>query len=221
MHQERMDNIMLLDANRSKKLKFEFDVKKMKEDLNEVSTKIENARSSIEEFNILNKKISFANTAKDIVTMIETEMMDEIREKMKYETMNIFSQLEWKKESFSHIELDEAYNLEMYDTDGFPTVGTCSAGERALLALSFTLALQKVSGYDSMLFIDTPVGRIDTENRINFSNVLKAISKNKQVIITFTTSEYSKEICDVFECINSSFVELVTANEKVTMLKEA
>lgn len=71
-----------------------------------------------------------------------------------------------------------------------------------------------------MLFIDTPVGRIDTENRKNFADVLKNVSKNKQVIITLTTSEYSKEIQNVFEPINSSFVELATVDEKVTTLME-
>ncbi len=108
----------------------------------------------------------------------------------------------------------------MYDVDGYPTVGTCSAGERALLALSFTLALQKVAGYDSMLFIDTPVGRIDSDNRKNFANVLNRVSHSKQVVITLTTSEYSQEIRDVFEPVNSTFVELVHSEEKQTEIME-
>lgn len=220
MHQKRMNNQSLLDINRKKKAKFEIELENLREVLEEIKKQIEKARNSVEEFEMLNKKVNFASRAKNIVSEIETEMMDEVREKMKNETMKIFKELEWKKNSFSHIELDESYNLEMYDTDGFPTVGTCSAGERALLALSFTLSLQKVAGYDSMLFIDTPVGRIDTENRKHFADVLKNVSKNKQVIITLTTSEYSKEIQSVFEPISSTYVELVTIDEKVTTLKE-
>ena len=220
MHQKRMNHLETLETNRRKKAKFENDIEKNRSDLEEIEKQIEKARTSITEFKNINKKITFADKARAIVSEIEVEMMDEVREKMKNETMQIFSDLEWKEESFSKIELDKQYNLEMYDTDGFPTVGTCSAGERALLALSFTLALQKVAGYDSMLFIDTPVGRIDTENRNNFADVLKSVSKNKQVIITLTTSEYSREIQNVFEPINSSFVELETVDEKVTTLLE-
>lgn len=220
MHERRMNNIALLENNRRKKTKFEIDCEKFRNDLVNVKVQIDNARTSIIEFKELNKKIEFASKAKNIVTTIEEEMMDEVRLKITEETMRIFKELEWKKNSFGYIELDEKYNLEMYDVDGYPTVGTCSAGERALLALSFTLALQKVAGYDSMLFIDTPVGRIDTENRSNFADVLRNVSKSKQVIITLTTSEYSKEIQNVFEPINSSFVELVTTNERETTLLE-
>lgn len=220
MHQRRMDHLELLETNRRKKAKYENDIEKYISDLEDIKKQVNKARSSIKEFENINKKIEFANRAREIVSEIEVEMMDEVREKMKNETMQIFSDLVWKKESFGKIELDKQYNLEMYDTDGFPSVGTCSAGERALLALSFTLALQKVAGYDSMLFIDTPVGRIDNENRKNFADVLKNVSRNKQVIITLTTSEYSKEIQSVFEPINSSFVELTTVDEKVTTLME-
>ncbi len=220
MHQRRMEHLDLLETNRRKKAKYENDIEKNIVDLETIKKQIDKARSSIKEFEYINKKIAFADQARNIVSGIEVEMMDEVRDKMKNETMQIFSDLEWKSESFSKIELDEKYNLEMYDVDGFPTVGTCSAGERALLALSFTLALQKVAGYDSMLFIDTPVGRIDTENRRNFADVLKNVSRNKQVIVTLTTSEYSKEIQSVFEPINSSLVELLTADEKVTTIME-
>ncbi len=92
-------------------------------------------------------------------------------------------------------------------------VGACSAAERALLALSFTLALQKVSGYHSMLFIDTPVGRVDLENRANFAAVLRQLSQDKQIIITFTPSEYSQEIRDILEPHISTFKELKTTDE--------
>ena len=220
MHEKRMHNLELLEMNERKKVQYEIDNENLVSKLKNINIQLEKDRKSNEEFKELNEKIDFSNEAREIVADIEKEMMDEVREKIKDETMMIFEALEWKKESFSHINLDEKYNLELYDKDGYPSVGTCSAGERALLALSFTLALQKVAGYDSMLFIDTPVGRIDTENRTNFANVLKNISMNKQVIITLTTSEYSEEIQKVFELIKSSFVELETIDEKITMLRE-
>ncbi|AZV56429.1 hypothetical protein [Clostridium sp. AWRP] len=218
MHQKRIDNTNLVKVNRTRLVTLEVQFGEMKKELKNIENKIKDDMEAINEFNDLNRKIDFAMRSKGIITAIETEMMDEVREKMRCEIMKLFEELEWKKESFSHIELDEMYNLELFDNDEFPSIGTCSAGERALLALSFTLALQKVSGYDSMLFIDTPVGRIDEDNRANFAQVLKNVSMNKQIIITFTNSEYSKEIQNVFEPIRSSFVELVTKDEKVTTL---
>ena len=143
-------------------------------------------------------------------------MMLEVKEKMTTVTMEIFKDLLWKKDTYDHIELDKNYRLELYHKDGFPSVGSCSAAERALLALSFTLALQKVSGYDSMLFIDTPVGRVDTENRSNFAEILSDIAKGKQIIMTFTTSEYSSEIQEVFEEKTNSILILETNDERET-----
>lgn len=219
-HKKRIANMKLLEINNRKLVTFEIEVKNMKSDLNKIKKQIEKDMNAIKDFEEINRKISFAERANKIVSSIEMEMMYEAREEMQIETMRIFSKLEWKKNAFNHIELDELYNLELFDIDGFPTVGTCSAGERALLALSFTLALQKVAGYDSMLLIDTPVGRIDSDNRANFSEVLKNVSINKQVIITLTTSEYSKEIQQIFEPIASSFVELITKDDKVTTISE-
>ena len=81
------------------------------------------------------------------------------------------------------------------------------------MALAFTIAIHKVSGYDNLLFIDTPVGRISDENRTNFAKVLLEVSQTKQIILAFTPSEYSEEIRDVLrKDIVSSYVQLHAAN---------
>lgn len=67
------------------------------------------------------------------------------------------------------IELSDGYRLSLYDCAGYSCAGTCSAAERALLALSFTLAMHEVSGFESPLFIDTPIARASGENRANFA----------------------------------------------------
>ena len=90
----------------------------------------------------------------------------------------------------------------------FQTLGSCSATERALLALSFTLALQKVSMHDSLLFIDTPIGRVDQENRLNFVNTLCEIAKGKQVILTFTPVEYDDKVAAALQGQYASFNKL-------------
>lgn len=80
--------------------------------------------------------------------------------------------------------------------------------------------MHEVSGYDNLLFIDTPVGRVSDYNRRNFSEVLLQLSNHKQIILAFTPSEYSEEIKDVLsENVVSSFNVLKT-DEEVTV-KEA
>ena len=122
----------------------------------------------------------------------------------------------WKKGIYDDIVLEEQYQLDLIHRDGYPCVGSCSAAERSLLALAFTLALHEVSGFNSLLFIDTPVARVSGENRHNFAEVLKHVSENKQLILAFTPDEYSEKIQAIFKPIASTTVHLhmVDTNDK-------
>lgn len=213
MHEQRSKYTEIKKKNDENRIKFEFQLNDAERNLREIHAELQKAIENQAELKVLEKQIKFAEKARNTVQEIEEEMMADTKSKMTGETMDIFQQLDWKTETFSHIELDDTYELELYDNYGYPMVGACSAAERALLALSFTLALQKVSGYDSMLFIDTPVGRVDSDNRLNFASVLKQVSKNKQVIITFSPSEYSQEIKDILEPCASTYKELKTTDE--------
>lgn len=217
-HIERNKHEELISINNQKLGCCKSNLGEIKKELEEIQKKINKAIQEQQELRYINDKISFAKKSRTIVEEIEQEMMLEVKNKMISVTMDIFKDLLWKKDTYDHIELDENYRLELYHKDGLPCVGSCSAAERALLALSFTLALQQVSGYDSMLFIDTPVGRVDTENRANFAKMLSEISRNKQIIMTFTTSEYSNEIKEVFEEEEHSILMLNTNDERETFL---
>ena len=213
LHEQRSKYTEIKKKNDENRIKFELQLSDAEKNLREINAQLQKAIENQTELKVLEKQIKFAQKARTTVQEIEEEMMEDTKSKMTGETMEIFQRLDWKTETFSHIELDDTYELELYDNYGYPMVGACSAAERALLALSFTLALQKVSGYDSMLFIDTPVGRVDSDNRLNFASVLKEVSKNKQVIITFSPSEYSQEIRDILEPCASTYKELKTTDE--------
>lgn len=217
-HEERNKHEELININNQRLGCNNRDIENHEKKLAEVQKDIDKIIQKQKELKYINDKINFAKRSRSIVEEIEQEMMLEVKEKMTKVTMEIFKDLLWKKDTYDHIELDKNYRLELYHKDGFPSVGSCSAAERALLALSFTLALQKVSGYDSMLFIDTPVGRVDTENRSNFAKILSEIAKCKQIIMTFTTSEYSAEIQEVFEEKTNSILMLETNDERETFL---
>ena len=116
------------------------------------------------------------------------------------------------------MEILEDYTFRLLDKYGSQTLGSCSAAERALLALSFTLALQKVSMHDSLLFIDTPIGRVDPDNRQNFVNSLCEIAKEKQVILTFTPAEYDDKVAAAMQGQYASFNKL-QIEDGITVIK--
>ena len=164
------------------------------------------------------RKRDFCESCIKIMKESMQEILDECRMAIQEETFEIFNNLIWKEDAFSKVEILENYSFRLLDKYGNQTLGSCSAAETALLALSFTLALQDVSKHDALLFIDTPIGRVGTQNRTNFMNTLMEIAKNKQVILTFTTTEYDHNVQSIISNNYNSFHSL-TMSEGVTTIK--
>lgn len=104
---------------------------------------------------------------------------------------SIFFKLIWKEATFRDVQLSGSYLISLLNVDGLECLGTCSAAERELSVLSFTLALHKKSGFDAPLVIDTPISRISGILRDKFGKVLRDISGEKQIILYLTEDEYS------------------------------
>ena len=165
-------------------------------------------------------QIEYCKKAKDVLTNVRREILYECRANMQSATFDIFNKLIWKNGSFSKVEIDEDYTFKLLDASNNQTLGSCSAAERALLALSFTLALQEISKHDSLLYIDTPIGRVDPDNRENFMKVLLDISKSKQVILTFTPSEYDGNVQQLLKDKYSTFNTLRMNDNETIIDKE-
>jgi len=166
----------------------------------------------------INSQAEYCKKCRNILKETRLELLAESRYEMEQETLNTFTKLLWKKDAFSKVEILEDYTFRLLDIYGSQTLGSCSAAERALLALSFTLALQKVSMHDSLLFIDTPIGRVDSDNRLNFVNTLCEIAKSKQVILTFTPTEYDEKVAAALQNQYASFSKL-TIEDGITVIK--
>lgn len=168
----------------------------------------------------LTTQMDFCRKALNIVIKTKQVIMDETREKIQSETKKLFFALIWKKKTFKDISISEDYDIDLVHTMGFPCLGSISAAERELLALSFTLALHKISGFDSPILIDTPVARVSDEHRENLGNIFAEISKNKQLILLFTPAEYSPEISKPIEIIGSNKFHIkLSSDEKEAILE--
>lgn len=167
------------------------------------------------ELETIERQKEFCQECSKVLKSCKEEILDECRLQIQAETFEIFNSLIWKKNAFSRVEILEDYAFRLLDAYGAQSLGSCSAAETALLALSFTLALQDVSKHDSLLFIDTPIGRVGEENRSNFMKTLLTISKNKQVILTFTPTEYDDNVKNILADNYNTFYTLVM-NDNVT-----
>lgn len=166
----------------------------------------------------INAQAEYCKKCRNVLKETRLELLAESRFEMEQETLSTFTKLLWKKDAFSKVEILEDYTFRLLDNYGAQTLGSCSAAERALLALSFTLALQKVSMHDSLLFIDTPIGRVDPDNRQNFVSTLCEIAKSKQVILTFTPAEYDDKVVAALQGQFASLSKL-TMEDGITVIK--
>lgn len=166
----------------------------------------------------INQQADYCKKCRNVLKETRLDLLEESRHEMEQETFDTFTRLLWKKDAFSKVEILEDYTFRLLDKYGSQTLGSCSAAERALLALSFTLALQKVSMHDSLLFIDTPIGRVDQDNRLNFVNTLCEIAKSKQVILTFTPVEYDDKVASALQGQYASFSRLAI-EDGITIIK--
>lgn len=195
-------------------------LKSLKSELESAEIALKRALEENQKLETLNNQIEYCKKCKVLLTNTKDEILSECRNAMQNLTYNIFSKLLWKKGAFTKVEIEDDYTFRLLDMYGEQTLGSCSAAERALLALSFTLALQDISKHESMLYIDTPIGRVDPDNRINFINVLLGISESKQVILTFTPTEYDYNVRELLDGRYSTFSELkikdgVTSIERI------
>ena len=164
---------------------------------------------------------AFAEDAAVIISSIEAEIIGDVKSQMETETMRLFDELLWKENTYGRIEFEDNFKLNLFSKGtNISCIDTTSAAERELLALAFTIALHRVSGHDSPLFIDTPVGRVSDHNRENFAKTLVDVSTQKQIVLAFTPSEYSEEIKGFFnQNTLSSQVKLNTIGEEITVVE--
>ena len=140
---------------------------------------------------ILERSVRIIRKTKDL-------MIEEIRRSIENRINSFWQVLTWKSnEDIGEVTVDEGFRIQLYH-NGLPALGSLSAAERALLALSVTLALHSQAGINFPFVIDTPVANMSLEHRKNFATVLKNLSKGKQITMLFTDTEFVADIPKVF-----------------------
>lgn len=84
-----------------------------------------------------------------------------------------------------------------------------SAGETQQMVLSFILALSKSAKINFPIIIDTPLGRLDKENRVGILNYFVQYVNNQQIILLSTDTEV---VDDLFDVIKNNTSDLYLLN---------
>lgn len=138
-------------------------------------------------------KLRFMGDAIDNVSDIRKTVLNEIRDEAEGKVEQYFNQLIWKDEEYE-IKFKDDYTIEVLDEFGMDKIGSLSAGEKQVLALSFMSALTSISGFEAPIVIDTPLGRISGEPRNRIAENIPDYIEDTQLTFLMTDSEYTTQV---------------------------
>jgi DNA sulfur modification protein DndD len=141
----------------------------------------------------LMKKLDFVEEASEEISEIKQTILAQIRENTEENMNQYFNDLIWKDEDYT-VELGENYTVSVYGKHGDNKIGSLSAGEKQVLALSFMSALTKISGFNAPIVIDTPLGRISSKPKKRIAQNLPTYLKDTQITFLMTDEEYTDDV---------------------------
>lgn len=107
--------------------------------------------------------------------------------------LDMFNDTIRKSDFISELCINSKFELKLKNAQGTEiNPKTLSAGEMQILISSLIWAMFRISGRREMFIFDTPLARLDTENRYNFiTKIISTISS--QVVVLSTDSEFVGE----------------------------
>ena len=152
-------------------------------------------KSSQDLINLDTKRfIDYSVKVKDVLSTFHVKALDYHIKKLEKLILNCFKSLHRKKDFIKSIKIDTAdFDLKISDNKN-KEVDTedLSAGERQLLAVAILWGLAKASNSAAPTIIDTPLGRLDSEHRLNLVEQYFPTA-SKQVILLSTDEEINKK----------------------------
>ncbi len=139
-------------------------------------------------------KIDLCDKGIQLLKSVKEEVVGEVRKTIETKTKEYFLSLIWKRETYVDVRIDSNFRVSVINRLGSESIGSLSAGERQVLALSFMAALTKVSGFKAPVVIDTPLGRISGEPKDNIAASLPEYLKDTQVTMLMTDQEYTPSV---------------------------
>ena len=180
----------LINSNRVFLGKYQQKIEDLGEKLIEYEERIEEEKRKSGQRTEIESSIDFCTRARKEVQRIYDELQIEMHQKLQDLTSQEFGDMHWK-EFYNGVTIDEDYNVTIHKENGDVVPNDLSKGGQLVLALSFMTALNSLSGFELPIIIDTPLGRLDEPIKENIGKFLPQYTRNKQVTLLVTSSEYS------------------------------
>lgn len=196
---EKID-ISLLELDNTIK-EVEANLNKMKSELEMYYSLYERTTEEMKKETLLDSSFKIGKTAFDICEKFKRRITKYKLKKVSNVALEIFNDTIRKKNFISKLNITKDFELELYNSlDIKIDPKTLSAGEMQILVSSLIWAMFRISGRKEMFIFDTPLARLDKDNRENFiEKIISTISS--QVVILSTDSEFVDRNLEIIENI--------------------
>ena len=144
----------------------------------------------------LDKKrfVDYSVKVKDVLSSFHVKALDYHIKKLEKLILESFNNLHRKKNYVKSIKINtSSFELQLFEKKNIEIdTDKLSAGERQLLAVAILWGLAKASNSAAPTIIDTPLGRLDSEHRLNLVEQYFPTA-SKQVILLSTDEEINKK----------------------------
>jgi DNA sulfur modification protein DndD len=181
---------------RNRRARLEVEIEDLEDEKDEIQAELDDEIEKKEENKEILAKISLVELSIESLSHMRENILSEIRERTESNMTTYVNQLIWKDEHYD-IHLGEDYSVQVWDEYDENKIGSLSAGETQVLALSFMAALSQISGFEAPVVIDTPLGRISSGPRREIAKNLPEYMSDTQITFLMTDEEYTAEVRDL------------------------
>ena len=160
---------------------------------------LEGLAKKLDNYKTMKKIADFMDRAHNHLEVINGDILEEVRAKVKNKTFNSFINLHWDKDNYSNFEIDENYTMSLKDSNENERIYDIASGTKQVLLLSFISALAEVSGFKFPIFIDTPLANTDNSQRENIAKNLPNYLKGNQVVLLVKDQEYTSKFRSIIK----------------------
>jgi len=157
--------------------------------------KLYDERSNQDIINLDKKRfVDYSIKVQNILSSFHVKVLDHHIKKLEKYILESFNNIHRKKDFVKSIKIDTtSFDLKIYEKKNIEVdTNKLSAGERQLLAVAILWGLAKASKSTAPTIIDTPLGRLDSEHRLNLVEQYFPTAA-KQVILLSTDEEINKK----------------------------
>ena len=157
--------------------------------------KLYDERSNQDIINLDKKRfVDYSIKVQNILSSFHVKVLDHHIKKLEKYILESFNNIHRKKDFVKSIKIDTtSFDLKIYEKKNIEVdTNKLSAGERQLLAVAILWGLARASKSTAPTIIDTPLGRLDSEHRLNLVEQYFPAAA-KQVILLSTDEEINKK----------------------------